>query len=78
MIRQKTWPTGEQEGVLIFPTYLYIENFKNLKPISVLLGRKVPLVTVYQDFSSRHYSAKNMAASGGGGGGGGGIVPIYL
>ena len=33
--------------------------------ISLLLGRNVALVTLYQDCSSNHDSSKNMAARGG-------------
>ena len=53
----------------LFSLYIYIENFKNLLvrnqgPISILLGRNVSLVTLYQDCSSRHDLSKNMAARG--------------
>ena len=51
----------------LFSLYIYIENFKIFLSettglISVLLGRNVPWVTLYQDCSNRHDSSKNMAA----------------
>ena len=63
MIRQKTWPPG---GGAFFP---YLSVQKTLKfflsetiwLISILLGRSVSLVTLYQDCSSNHDSSKNMA-----------------
>ena len=61
-----------------FPLYIYIENCKNLLvrnhwTDSNINGRNVPLVTLYQDCSSRYDSAKSMAASGAGL-----IFPIYI
>ena len=60
MIRRKTWPPGDGA---YFPYIIYIEKFKNLlvrRPISISLGRNVSFVTLYQDYSSRHDSLKNM------------------
>ena len=60
---------GRQGAGLYFPTYLYTVNFKiflseTTGPISLLLGRNVPLLTFYQDCSSYHDLSKNMAARG--------------
>ena len=68
---------GRQGGWAYFSLYIYIEKFKNFLvrntwPISILLGRNVSLVTLYQDCSSRHDSSKNMAARGRG------IFSIYI
>ena len=66
MIHQNTGPPG---GGAYFP-YIYTE--KTLKvffsettgPISLQLGKKFSLVTLYQDYSSNHDLSKHMAASG--------------
>ena len=81
---KRTWPRGG--GGAYFP---YVSILKTLKiflsettgPILILLGRNVPLVTLYQDCSSSHESSKTMAASRGGGGSlifPSEIFPIYL
>ena len=60
---------GPQWGRGLFFVYICIENFKILlvkypRPISILLGWNVALVTLYQDCTSNHDSSKNMAAMG--------------
>ena len=68
---------GGRERGLFSVYYLYRKILKFFLseitwPISILLGRNVALVTLYQDCSSNHDSSKNMAARGGL------IFPIYL
>ena len=58
----------------LFSLYIYIENLSETTgPISLILGRNLSLLTLYQDCSSYHDSSKNMAARGAGL-----IFPIYL
>ena len=60
---------GRQGAGLIFPIYIYIENFKNLlirnhwTDFSIILP-KCYLMIFYQDCSSHLDSLKNMAARG--------------
>ena len=60
MIRKKTRPRGRG----LFALYIYIENFKKIflseiaGTISILLGRNVSLMTMYQDSLTSHGSSK--------------------
>ena len=67
LIRQKAWPP---RAVLIFPKYLCRKFFKiflseTTGPISILPGRKVSLITLYQDCSSRDDLSKTWPLVGG-------------
>ena len=60
---------GHQGTGLIFPIYIYIETFKNLLVRNhwtdfYITWKNVPLLILYQDYSSRHDLSKNMAARG--------------
>ena len=57
-------------GLGLFSLYIYVENFKNLlvrnhwTDFYIIFCRNVPLVILYQDYSSHLDSSKNMAARG--------------
>ena len=56
-------------GGCLFSLYIYTENFIKILSettgrISLLPGRNISLVTLYQDCSSHHDSSKDMAARG--------------
>ena len=66
------------EGKSLFSLYIYTENFKNLLVRNHWndvnkIGRNIPLVTLYEDCSSRHDSSCSRQGEGCVCGGGGGV-----